>query len=231
MTYAEAAGRTDVMWLRPSASTGSRQPTPRTKGSVRVWVYDPGTNRELGCESMLEFRFALMLMADPEVVCIEDQPKARKYLVPGESKRRKHTFDFLVTYRSGKKIAFAVKPAEQVEEEGIELIVDLITVQSLAGFADEAFVVTDELILPELAENAEDIVEARKSRNAADCRAVLEFMQQHFEPISMHDVCNAFQDRGWARCALLNLIYDGLVEHLNPTQTFDEAPLVRTVFN
>ncbi|RVP99651.1 TnsA endonuclease N-terminal domain-containing protein [Sinorhizobium meliloti] len=180
---------------------------------------------------MLEFRFALMLMADAEVVAIQDQPPAVRYRLPGETKYHLHTFDFLVTYRSGKRVYYECKAADQVEKENIEQIVDTIELHYLNGTADEAYVIDDDMVLPDMAENAEDIVEARKCRNDADCRAVLEFMQQHHEPISMDAVCDAFVDAGWARTALLNLIYDGLVEHLDPPRTFEDAPLVRTVFH
>lgn len=180
---------------------------------------------------MLEFRFALMLMADPEVVDIQDQPPAVRYRMPGETDYHLHTFDFLVTYRSGKRVYIECKAAEQVVKENIEEIVETIELHYMNGTADAAFVVDDDLVDLDMAENAEDIVEARKCRNDGDCLAVLEFMRKHHEPISMDDVCDAFVDAGWTRTALLNLIYDGLVEHLEPTMTFEDAPLVRTVFN
>ncbi len=178
---------------------------------------------------MLEFRLALLMMSDRDVVNIEDQPAAVWYLMPGETKRRFTVFDFRVTYRSGRVEAFAVKTAERVDADEIELIVECVNAQSLEGFADEAFVVTSDFFTIEMAENAEDVVEARKSRNEKDCAAVLEFMQRHEGPVSIHDVCDAFDDRGWAKTAILNLIFDGAVEHLDPTQTFDEAPLVQAV--
>ncbi|RVK27332.1 hypothetical protein [Sinorhizobium meliloti] len=180
---------------------------------------------------MLEFRLALLLMSDRDVVNIEDQPAPVWYLMPGETKRRYTIFDFRVTYASGRVEAYAVKAAERVDADEIELIVECVNAQSLEGFADEAFVVTDEFFTIEMAENAEDIVEARKSRNDSDCRAVLEFIRRHDGPVSIHDICDAFEDRGWAKTAILNLIYDGEIEHLDPTETFDESPLVQAVFH
>lgn len=232
LTYEEAGERTDVAWLRPSRSTGSRRPTPRTKGSVRGDQYDVRTNIELGFESMEEHKFGMLLKADRDVIKIEDQPKAVKFWRPGAEKKTEQTLDYRATFSSGLRIGFAVKPLTKLEESGIVDDVAYMRLQC-SDFADDFCAVTEEQITDELFDNAEEIVTANEARNDRDCREVLAFMQRldHAQSVSIFDLAEAFDEPGCARAAIMCLIYDGLVEHLDPTEQFDFAPLVRLAAN
>jgi hypothetical protein len=230
LTFDEAGERTDVAWLRPSRSTGSRRPAARTKGSVRGDQYDFRTNMELGFESFEEHKFGMLLKADRSVVAIEDQPKAAKFWRPGAEKQTKQTLDYRATFASGLRIGFAVKPAERLEESGIIDDVAYMRLQC-QDVADDFVVVTEEEITDELFDNAEEIVTANEARNERDCREVLAFMQRFVDPISIFDLAEAFDEPGCARAAVMCLIYDGLVEHLEPGEHFDFAPLVRLAAN
>lgn len=230
LTFDEAAERTDVAWLRPSRSKGSRRPTPRTKGSVRGDQYDFRTNIELGFESYQEFKFGMLLKANRGVIEIEDQPKAVKFWRPGATKPSKQTLDYRATFSSGLRIGFAVKPLEKLEDSGIVDDVAYMRLQC-QDVADDFCVVTEEEVTDELFDNAEEIVTANEARNERDCREVLAFMQRVVDPISIFDLSEAFDEPGCARAALMCLIYDGLVEHLEPGEHFDFAPLVRLAAN
>lgn len=230
LTYEEAEDRTDVVWVRPFRSTGTRQPAPRTRGSLRGHEYDVRLNRALGFESGIELKFSTLLRADRNVVNIEDQPAAIKFWRPGAKTKTRHTIDIRATFASGARIAFAVKHSSQLERTGILEDVDLMRVQC-ADFADDFVVVTEHEVKPELVENAEAVAYANAARNDRDCRAVLSFIQQADGPVSMFDVAESFDEPGCAWSALLCLVFDGLVEHLDPEQLFEDAPLVRLAAN
>ena len=108
--------------------------------------------------------------------------------------------------------------------------VDLMRVQC-SDFADDFIVVTEREVTPELVENAEATAFANAARNDRDCRAVLTAMQATDGPVSMFDVAESFDEPGCAWSALLCLIFDGVVEHLEPRQLFEDAPLVRITPN
>ncbi|MEH7846377.1 hypothetical protein [Rhizobium laguerreae] len=230
LTYEEAADRLDVAWIRPFRSTGSRQPTPRTKGSVRGYDYDVRLNRALGFESTRELKLGTLLKADRLVVNIEDQPQAISLWRPGASKKTEHTIDYRATFATGVQVAFAVKEAGDPELKAVLEDVEHMRAQC-SDFADDFCVVTDKEVTPAMIENAEAIAFANAARNDRDCQRVLTFMQRTDGPVSYFDVVESFDDPHCAWVALRCLIYDGLVEHLDPTRTFDDAPLVSIVAN
>ncbi|SSC71429.1 unnamed protein product [Ciceribacter sp. T2.26MG-112.2] len=230
LTFEEAGDRTDVAWVRPFRSTGTRQPAPRTRGSLRGHDYDVRLNRALGFESGIELKFATLLRADRSVVNIEDQPAAVKFWRPGAEVKTKHTIDLRATFASGTKLGFVIKHSSQLERTNILEDVDLMRVQC-CDFADDFVVVTEREVTPELVENAEAVAFANAARNDRDCRAVLAFMQGTEGPVSMFDVAESFDEPGCAWSALLCLIFDGVVEHLDPGQLFEDAPFVRITVN
>ena len=60
-------------------------------------------------ESKREQEGLYLLLARPDVVDIWDQPPPVFYH-DANGRKRSHTFDFLITLSSGKRIAIAVKP-------------------------------------------------------------------------------------------------------------------------
>jgi hypothetical protein len=230
LTYEEAGDRTDVAWMRPFQSTGTRQPTPRTKGSVRGYDYDVRVNRAIGFESAGELKFGALLKANRDVVNIEDQPQAVHFWRPGAEVRTQHTVDYRATFSNGVRIGFPVKHTMDDEFKIVLKDVEFMRLQC-TDFADDFAVITEREVTPEKVDNAEAIAFAFAARNDRDCREVLTFMQRTDGPVDMFDVVDSFDDPQCAWIALLNLIYDGLVYHLDPEQTFEDAPLVSLTVN
>ena len=84
------------LWVGHMPSTGTRQPTPRTKAHARGYIVDSRTNRAIGFSSTYELTCILFLMANAAVVNIEDQPPAVTY-VDADGKKREHTYDVRAT--------------------------------------------------------------------------------------------------------------------------------------
>jgi len=95
----------NMIWQPPRPSTASRKPPKRSKGSFSGASVDPIENRVKVFESYrLELGLLLILMADRRVAHIQDQPAPVTFVTP-EGQERTHAFDFLVTFRSGKRVA------------------------------------------------------------------------------------------------------------------------------
>jgi hypothetical protein len=86
-------------------------PTPKKRGSRIGTAIDPFRRRRIYFESGLEEVLLRVLIANPDIVEIREQQRAT-FLFDGELKE--HFFDFVVTWRSGRRTAYAVKYQEDV---------------------------------------------------------------------------------------------------------------------
>lgn len=115
-------------------------------------------------ESTLEADLAYILMADQRVADIWDQPPAIIYADP-EGKKRRHTFDFLVRFKSGERIAIAVKPYSRVEPSNIRAVLRYILQQTRGKFADKFCICTEAEITRSLSHNSRLILRYRRMIN------------------------------------------------------------------
>lgn len=130
----------------PLPTRASRRFARRSKISARGFVFAqfPGTDRlrKITCESGLERSVLLLLLNCPDVVDIWEQPPRLRYTdLKGETAY--HTFDFLITLTSGRKVALAVKPSREAQKSGFRAQVSHIAAQIPVGFADAVWLVTD----------------------------------------------------------------------------------------
>lgn len=105
--------------VMPSRATRKINFRSRVSGRaslVRLRRYD---NRlvQLVAESIAEVRCVNLIMARRDVVDIWDQPKAVKF-TRSNGKIGTHTFDYLVKFNTGRRVAIAVKPAERAFKTG-----------------------------------------------------------------------------------------------------------------
>jgi hypothetical protein len=232
LTFEEAGDRTDVAWIRPTLPTGIiKQRKPKEKGSVVGNDYAHRFNRALSYASGLESKFTMMLLANRHVVDLREQWPKIWYWRPGVSKQNWTVVDHFATYDTGCRIAYSVKADKYVEESQAFEIRDWVREQHLGDKFDEYVVLTEEQITDDKAANAEDIVIACSNRNERHCAFVMEFMRTIHRPISFIEVERKLPPEIDAVNSLLCLIFDGLIEHLSPEQTFDDAPFIQTVFN
>ncbi|KLK93102.1 hypothetical protein AA309_11115 [Microvirga vignae] len=122
-------------------------------------------------ESGLELKTLLLLITDPDVVDVWDQPPAVSYVDPA-GKERSHTFDFLATMIDGSKRAIAVKPYERVQKIDFESTLRLIGRQLPDGYAHQICLVTEQELDPIAVHNAELFHDYREPDKEADQAAL-----------------------------------------------------------
>lgn len=123
-------------------------------------------------ESKHERDFISLLLADPSVEEIQEQPPAVVFY-DDDGRERSHIFDFLVR-RSGRRIAVDIKPSEKVQKSGAEHIQELIKEQLGASVADQFIVRTEQHLHPDDVHDAELIARARRLPDAVADKAVQE---------------------------------------------------------
>lgn len=131
-------------WREPTRSQASRRPSDKPNAAVRPVIVTTSDNRELLCESDLEAKAALVLMARPDCALLHEQ-RPFTYL-DHEGVRRTHVFDLVMTLLSGVKIAIAVKPAKIAERRGLHELLRLIAGQMDPAFAAGVLLLTDAML-------------------------------------------------------------------------------------
>lgn len=227
LTYAEATGRSDVAWVPPRLSTASRNISLKSMRSVRGHLVDAARNQVLMFESVLEFLFANMLMAQPRVARIEDQPPELKFELDGV--KHGHTFDFRMTAADGFRGAYAVKPCEHLERDQTMRKIRALSALHTPKFADEMRVVSEKQITRDKGWNAFDINEARRMRVQVECDNVLELLRSIGSRIEIWRLQDKMGDESSVWNALLCLEFDGLVDISTPGIRFTDAATVRAV--
>ncbi|UWP97799.1 hypothetical protein [Aliiroseovarius crassostreae] len=138
----------------PAPSLAERIPPLSSRGhaSGHIIVGRGEKRRTVLVESGLEFKWAIVLDADPDVKSIREQVKMEW---SDEGEKRVHYFDFLATMRSGQKAALIVKPAKRARSKKFLREAREIAAQvARTGFADETRVLTDECVDPVHLRNA-----------------------------------------------------------------------------
>jgi hypothetical protein len=202
-----------AIWIPPSASRASRRPALKSTGSVRGYLVNPTTNREIVYESTLERDLAYILLAQPGVEDIHDQPEAVKY-VDSDGINRRHTFDFIVELTDGSRTAIAVKPAPKVASSGIAKTVDLIRQQCSRDFADRFEVRTGDHITRNRAANARLILKSRRMQNDSAIAEVRKVASTLVGTVRICDLLAASRNDGLGFMAVASLIGDGVLEHV-----------------
>lgn len=221
----QTAGDLGSLWSSPAPTTASRLPPVRSRGISRAAIVDPTSHRVIVCESALELACAQILLTDPRVKHVQDQPPSVTYLRPDGTHHR-HTFDFLTMLADGQRVAIAVKPAAKVESSGIQKTVALIERQSNGAFADRFIIRTEQHMTRDRAFNASWLLRARRSRNAADIHRMRHTVAGTRGSISMGDLVrfSGLGARGWD--ALVHLVDEGTMELVRLVR-FSDAALVR----
>ncbi|MFK0382442.1 hypothetical protein [Agrobacterium sp. NPDC090273] len=224
LTEAEAWGRTDVVWEAPRRSTASRTPAKKSMRSVRGSMIDINRNQVLVFESVLEAFLAHMLVANPDIALVEDQPSPLPYRFEGEW--HEHTLDYRATSRNGWREGYIVKPASQLGPDQTLAKAMAIAKQNVPKAADNIIVLSELNITRAKGMNAVEINASRKTRNQQDCNDLLDAIRGLRRGVALWELI-ASMPRSWtvmdaARC----LIYDGSVRLHRPGNRLTDASVV-----
>ncbi|WP_081791490.1 TnsA endonuclease N-terminal domain-containing protein [Paracoccus yeei] len=139
MTQSHFTGGTIVP---PAPSLASRGGVVGKHHFTGELVADFSGARVVYFESHLEMQVLEVLRARSDVADVAEQPP-RVAWRDGSGVVRHHTFDFLVTLRSGERVAVAVKPAARVISSGVRVALAEIAAQIDPAFAARIVLVTD----------------------------------------------------------------------------------------
>lgn len=130
--------------LLPSRATRKINFRSRVSGRaslVRLRRYDQRLVH-LVAESVMEVRCVNLLMSRRDIVDIWDQPAPVKF-TRANGKVGHHTFDYLVKFASGKRVAIAVKPFERAVRSGFKHELARVAEAMSSGFADTVLLHTE----------------------------------------------------------------------------------------
>ncbi|MBA8878293.1 TnsA endonuclease N-terminal domain-containing protein [Phyllobacterium myrsinacearum] len=218
---APGAPREGQLWLPPSASLSTRAIKFRGLSSFRGAMVNPKDHREMHYESTLERDTAYILLANPDITDIRDQPP-KVHFFDRSSKPHSHTFDFDFRLKTGERMAIAVKLESQVERSGILETLALIREQRPKGCADYVELRTERLITRIRARNARMIVRAINNRVERNVDAVRDAFSRCAGAIRISDLIEVSVPAGPGFMAILCLIADGIIEQVgNDNLSYD----------
>ena len=148
-------------WREPSRSAATRRPSEKPNAAARPILVSPDDQREILCESELEAKAALILMARPDCKHLREQPAPIRYL-DHEGIERRHTFDFLMVLWSGVRLAIVVKPVLIAERRALSALVRLMAAQMDPRFASGILLMTDLMMSRATVANARLIHDAKR---------------------------------------------------------------------
>jgi len=224
LTFSEAGDRTDVAWQPPRASTASREIPMKSGSSIRGHLVDIARNRLLSFESILEYLMINIVMADKNIVLIEDQPAELPFELDGCQHR--HTIDIRTTTVSGLRVAYAVKPEGCLGRDQTVRKMQALETLHAPTFASKFIVCTEAKITKDYGWNAVDINEARAVRCAAHCERVLEVLLGIGHRIEIWRLQETIGDEVDVWSAVLCLFYDRVVQIEEPRRRFSDASVI-----
>jgi len=149
------------------------------------------------------------MAADPDVIDLREQPPAVTWL-DAKGTPHLHTFDYLATLRSGKKIAIAVKPMAVVKRTRFLETLGLIARQVPRSFADGVKLVTDENLPLDHVHNAVLLKHSLRTSNAAHDDLIKGLLAEHGRaPIAQ--IVDASGLEGQAFQAIIRLVASGII--------------------
>ncbi len=150
---------TSSFWRPPGASVATRIPSRRSRFSARSSIVGGAEPRRIYCEGGLEEQAAYVFCTHRDVADVREQPTPVCY-VDEHGKASRHTFDFLLLMKDGRKIAVAIKPAKFKKKWWP--IIRCIAEQMSRSFADAAVLMTEEDLHPDLVHNGRLIHAVRR---------------------------------------------------------------------
>lgn len=136
----------NLIYRAAEPSRATREVVRRSKASLRGSMIAklPAFQRPrvIYFESMLEYRFLCLMLVQPDVHDIQEQPKAISYR-RHDGSQGTHTFDFLVTRADGSRTAVAIKPQARVKSRDFITELKLIAAATPKDFADSVKLITE----------------------------------------------------------------------------------------
>lgn len=217
-------------FTRPLPSKATRKPPARSKSSSRGHVTGGGSPsgappRLRYYESKREQGVLYLLLARPDVVDIWDQPPPVFYH-DANGRKRSHTFDFLITLTSGKRIAIAVKPDAIAERQGFRETLQRIRAATPLSFANEIVLITERSYCPSAARNAQKLHDFRRTPDPEADGSIETLVRGLSGPTTIAELVKASGLGGRAFHAAFKAIYAGVLRALEPGDILPTARII-----
>ena len=131
-----------------------------------AFVYGPGAGIVMNTDSLTEKRVALVLLARPDVVQLENQVRFSWFAPDGSEKR--HYFDFRATMADGDRVAIMVKYDKKLADQAFRAEIAEIAAQVTPEFSDRVTLMTEKHLDPIDVFNATLFNSVRQPDEAAD---------------------------------------------------------------
>lgn len=119
-----------------------------------------------------------------------------------------------------------MKPADKLEKTEIKDIIER-TKPHLNGFADKVVLLTDRVLTRDVAWNSKSIIHAQKARDEADCERMFALVKDIRGEFSAYKVARTFDRFAYGLNAIWCLLYDGVLEMVQPHRKLIDSPYVR----
>lgn len=142
------------------------------RSSFAAYVPALGQKIKIFNESKIEESFAYLKVLQPNVADIWDQPKPIHFR-DQQGRLRKHHFDFLITYTSGEKVAYVIKPWAKASKPAFGEFVKRLAAYTPRSFADRVSIFTDRSYTKTEVKNAKRLFTAkREARPDVDAKLI-----------------------------------------------------------
>jgi hypothetical protein len=213
------------IWKPTEEPTPSRWYPARTKGHSRGSLTNPKTRKAITYASTYEMNLAYMLCATKHVALVEDQPEA--IIVNRDDGEKNHTVDYRATVTgNGYRIVVGVRPSWQLDKDDLRHTIERINSGSLAGFADEAIILTEREITNDRGWNARSTLRALRGSVADDNARLAEHAMKFHGTVPLRTLMSVFDCEAAAWNAVWCLIYDEVLLPARPDLKLIDAPLV-----
>ncbi|MGO6845950.1 hypothetical protein [Rhizobium ruizarguesonis] len=212
------------MWRGTSESTATRSYPARTKAHSRGSLVHPIAHRAISFASTFELACAMMLSANRRIALVEDQPAAVLHTRPDGT--HEHTFDYRATLQNGYRVAIAVRPSWLIEKDNLSDTIHRIRSGFLAGFADEAVILTERQLTRARGWNAQTILLAIRNSAAADNDRLRDFAFRFQGTVAIRTLIDIFDTPAAGWNAVWCLVYQGTLIPARPDMKLIDAPFV-----
>lgn len=172
----------------------------------------PGQNRPrvVQFESKLEQRVLFLLLANPAVANVWEQPQFICYR-DQSGNRKTHFIDFLAALKNGRRLAIAVKPWKVVLEKNFCRELQQIRAAMRKDFADDIVLVTERDFTRAEALNAQRFVEFSKTRISEHQVRLNSIIRDVCFPVTVDELCQTLGLAGAGFRSIVIAIYEGIL--------------------
>ena len=205
----------DHLFYPPRASRGTRGPFKPNRGSSRARIVGGTVPTVMYMESGLEKKAVYCMLADEDVVDVQEQPPAIDY-VDVDGKTVSHTWDARVTLRCGTRILVAIKPEKIALKLGLRQTIEHYAAQTPRSFADKAVLITGEKLPRDLVHDALLIHSVRRDPDRPADDAVRHFVNGLAGSVTIGTIVRATGAGAAAFRAAVRLIAEGTLSVVGP---------------